>query len=90
MTLRVVSGHSAILNFYHDTQLFYPFIPSSLQAMLNRNGGLIACLSAYARLSNAFQLPELSPRQKYIAHISEAKCLGQTHREVKYTFCHLI
>ena len=27
---------------------------------------------------------------KYIAHISEAKCLGQTHREIKYTLCHLI
>lgn len=29
-------------------------------------------------------------RRKYIAHISEAKCLGQTHREIKYTLCHLI
>lgn len=31
-----------------------------------------------------------SPRWKYIAHISEAKCLGQTHWEIKYTLCHLI
>lgn len=62
----------------------------SLQAMRNHNGGLIACLSAYATLSNAFQLPALGPRWKYIAHISEAKCLGQTHREIKYTLCHLI
>lgn len=31
-----------------------------------------------------------SPRRKYIAHISEAECLGQTHREIKYTLCHLI
>lgn len=71
-------------------QPFYSAIPSSLQAMLNLNGGLIACLSAYATLSNAFQLPALEPQRKYIAHISEAKCLGQTHREIKYTLCHLI
>lgn len=32
--------------------------------MLNRNGGLIACLSAYATLSNAFQLPALEPQMK--------------------------
>lgn len=31
-----------------------------------------------------------SPRWKYIAHISEAKCLGQMHWEIKYTSCHLI
>lgn len=31
-----------------------------------------------------------SPRWKYIAHISEAKCLGQMHWEIKYTLCHLI
>ena len=31
-----------------------------------------------------------SPRWKYIAHISEAKCLGQTRWEIKYTLCHLI
>lgn len=31
-----------------------------------------------------------SPRWKYIAHISEAKCLGQTQWEIKYTLCHLI
>lgn len=30
------------------------------------------------------------PRWKYIAHISEAKCLGQTRWEIKYTLCHLI
>lgn len=71
-------------------QSYYSTILSSLQAMLNLNGGLIACLSAYATLSNAFQLPTLEPRRKYIAHISEAKCLGQTHREIKYTLCHLI
>lgn len=58
--------------------------------MLNLNGGLITCLSAYATPSNAFQLPALEPRRKYTAHISEAKCLGQTHREIKYTLCHLI
>ncbi|KAF3701159.1 hypothetical protein EXN66_Car016847 [Channa argus] len=48
---------------------------SSIKATLNLNGGLIACLSAYATLSNAFQLPALKPRRKYIAHISKAKCL---------------
>ncbi len=45
-------------------QPFHPSILSSLQAMLNRNGGLIACLSAYATLSNAFQLPALEPQMK--------------------------
>lgn len=43
---------------------FYPSIPSSLQATLNRNGGPLACLSAYATLSNAFQLPALEPQTK--------------------------
>lgn len=28
--------------------------------------------------------------RKYISHISEAKCLGQTRIEIKYTLCHLI
>lgn len=32
--------------------------------MLNHNGGLIACLSAYATLSNAFQLPASEPEMK--------------------------
>lgn len=32
--------------------------------MLNCNGGLIACLSAYATLSNAFQLPAPEPEMK--------------------------
>lgn len=32
--------------------------------MLNHNGGLIACLSAYATLSNAFQLPASKPEMK--------------------------
>lgn len=61
---REVWSSELILNFYQGMQPVYPSMSSSLQATLKHKAGLIARLSAYATLGNAFQLPVLEPWKK--------------------------